>query len=715
MLTLSREVKNAIKLALALTIAYGISFYQDWANPYWAAFAIIFTNHSALGQSVGKAIQRLAGTIIATIFAFIIMALFIHNQWLFMLALSLYLLFFSYLCTGKKIPNLYKVTGFVCMVICISNSINSTNTFHAATLRILQTGMGIAIATIVNLLVWPEASSQRLITLTSTLLENARDQYKKNYDWIIRKKRYTDKDRLHIQARKMLIEFSEVLSGSTIDTPELMIKKKKWHYFADTLMQLFNEIEILRESRRKLENVAIKKIFINIAEVDLLIHKRITYLIERCSKRLPYTDFNTIKLESVPQELEKLSPLDRSTVEIIRQRVDNITYLCQELVECLALTKKKYPVNKNTEKHSFPIIDRERLIPAIRVVMTLWATFLIWKYTRIPGNTGFITMGTSFALGFLTSPKTPVTSVLKPAAISCICASIGYIFIIPQLNSYFSLAIVIFFFSFTIAYLFRKPQQTLSKLFCLAMTFAIVSITNPQQHLFLSLANKTIMFAIILLLLIIMSSLPESMYPGNVVFRLINSYWKNISSWFRCTDKSKTNIFTYHFQKSVPELTVMLLPDKLNDWTAAINTKRFPEIPATELDEINDIIRAVSIHTAKAELITSSISRDKLFNILENEFNSYKDKISATFSFFSKKQTANNEMKYQEILKYQQEANTKIGNIVSFHQHWTDNLQTDINKIYLLLGHYNAVITAIQRYLKILQRTNISILKEFRI
>jgi len=52
MITLSRRAKEAIKTALAMTIAYGISLGMGWENPYWAGFAVAMISRPAMSHSM---------------------------------------------------------------------------------------------------------------------------------------------------------------------------------------------------------------------------------------------------------------------------------------------------------------------------------------------------------------------------------------------------------------------------------------------------------------------------------------------------------------------------------------------------------------------------------------------------------------------------------------------------------------------------------------
>ena len=88
MILLSRRTKEAIKTALAMTIAYGIALSMDWDRPYWAAFAVAMVSLATIGQSLNKAALRMAGTLLAMIVALSLIALFAQDRWPFVLALS---------------------------------------------------------------------------------------------------------------------------------------------------------------------------------------------------------------------------------------------------------------------------------------------------------------------------------------------------------------------------------------------------------------------------------------------------------------------------------------------------------------------------------------------------------------------------------------------------------------------------------------------------
>ncbi|MGD8993001.1 MAG: FUSC family protein, partial [Desulfobacterales bacterium] len=88
MISLSTRAKNAIKPALGVVIAYGISLGMGWENPYWAGFAVAMISLSTSGQSLNKGTMRMLGTLVAAAAALTFIAWFPQDRWWFISVLS---------------------------------------------------------------------------------------------------------------------------------------------------------------------------------------------------------------------------------------------------------------------------------------------------------------------------------------------------------------------------------------------------------------------------------------------------------------------------------------------------------------------------------------------------------------------------------------------------------------------------------------------------
>ena len=85
---LSDRVKTAIKTALATVLAYGVALSMDWEHAYWAAFAVAFCTLSTVGESLNKGLLRLSGTLLGSLAAITLIALFPQDRWLFLIGMS---------------------------------------------------------------------------------------------------------------------------------------------------------------------------------------------------------------------------------------------------------------------------------------------------------------------------------------------------------------------------------------------------------------------------------------------------------------------------------------------------------------------------------------------------------------------------------------------------------------------------------------------------
>src|SRR5215510_10082530 len=87
---LSDPIKAAMKTALATVLAYGVALSMDWDNPHWAGFAVAFCSLSTVGESLNKGLLRLSGTLLGSLAALALIALFPQDRWAFLACMSVF-------------------------------------------------------------------------------------------------------------------------------------------------------------------------------------------------------------------------------------------------------------------------------------------------------------------------------------------------------------------------------------------------------------------------------------------------------------------------------------------------------------------------------------------------------------------------------------------------------------------------------------------------
>ena len=95
------QFKEAIKVSLAMVIAYYVAMRFAWLNPTWPAITVAVISTPTAGQSISKGLLRVGGTLMAFCAGLFFLALFPQERWYIFLAFTPYLAFVTYRMTGK--------------------------------------------------------------------------------------------------------------------------------------------------------------------------------------------------------------------------------------------------------------------------------------------------------------------------------------------------------------------------------------------------------------------------------------------------------------------------------------------------------------------------------------------------------------------------------------------------------------------------------------
>ncbi|MHC4854754.1 MAG: FUSC family protein, partial [Planctomycetota bacterium] len=99
--------------------------------------------------------QRIFGSILAVTVALMLVALFSQDRWLFILCMSLWLAFCTYMTGGARNNYFWLCAGFIASIIAMNAVPDPDHAFSLATSRLLETGLGIASYSLVAALLWP--------------------------------------------------------------------------------------------------------------------------------------------------------------------------------------------------------------------------------------------------------------------------------------------------------------------------------------------------------------------------------------------------------------------------------------------------------------------------------------------------------------------------------------------------------------------------------
>src|SRR5262245_60543662 len=139
----SDRIKTAIKTALATVLAYGVALSMDWENAHWAAFAVAFCTLSSAGESLNKGLLRLSGLLFVSLAAVTLIVLFPQDRWQFLIGMSIFTGFCTYMIPGTSRGYFWLVAGLSVPLIALSGGSDPLNDFQTAVTRTEETALGV--------------------------------------------------------------------------------------------------------------------------------------------------------------------------------------------------------------------------------------------------------------------------------------------------------------------------------------------------------------------------------------------------------------------------------------------------------------------------------------------------------------------------------------------------------------------------------------------
>ncbi len=582
MIKLTTRTKEAIKTGLAMAIAYGIALQMDWDRPYWAAFAVAFISLPTAGQSLHKGALRMLGTLVAGVAALTLLALFPQQRWWFMIFLSVYIGFCTYLMTGKKNQYFYQVMAFVCAIICFDGGVNSQNAFQTALARIQQTGMGIMVYTLVSVFLWPRTTggelnetSRKLVAVQRGLLETYRAL-------MTGKGSGVDFRSQRMQELQLISRLEQSLDGAEVDSYEVWAARRQWRRFLGESKTQMEICERWRESLSEIDQLDLGKLLPNLEVVCTELELRFEQIEGMLSGEAPAQALQPIALAVDKTELAARSHFERAALAVTKTQLDRLEALSRSLFDCvqdiMGFSRQPSKPSRDKKPQEGLALDPDRIGAVVRVLSGLWLAFLIWVYIDPPGHTSFVVMVVSLGLAFARFPQLRVSKTLLPALLSCGSAGVVYVFVMPHLSGYLQLGLMIFALTFGIAYLFHTPQQGLSRAFGLAFFAVLTSIANQQTYNFANFANSTTMIVLGLSLLLVTSYIPFLPQPEKAFLRLLRRFFRHAEFLMSrlALDRQPQRGWAGRWKMMLYQNDILGLPQKLAAWGGQIDQRLFP-------------------------------------------------------------------------------------------------------------------------------------------
>jgi len=581
MMTLSTRTKEAIKTGLAMAIAYAIALQMEWDRPYWAAFAVGMISLPAAGASLRKGILRMSGTLVAGVAALTLIALFAQERWWFMIALSVYVGFFTYMMMGRKNPYFYQVCAFVCVIICFDGAGDPVNSFQTAVTRIQETGMGILVYSLVIVFLWPLSTRDELNKVSLQLVTAQHGLFKTYRLMMTGGGPGTDFRSQSVQAVQLLTRLEPVLDAAEADSYDVWNVRYQWRRFLHESKALMDILARCQADFPDIEKFDLHRLLPNVEALSAELEMRFELIQGMLAGEAPERVPQSIALVIDKPELAMLSPFEKAALAVTKVQIERLESCSRGLFNCVEVIKgfsrKPLTVPREEALPAGLALDPDRFAAVIRVIAGLWLAFFIWVYIDPPGHDGFVVLVASMGLGMARFPQLRVSTAFLPVILSCLFAGGVYILVMPHLAGYLQLGTMIFAAIFGIAYLFSAPKQALFRLMALIYFPVITSIENQQTYSFEKAANTTLEAVLIIALLVVTWYIPYNRQPEKMFLRLLRRFFRQTGFLLSPTILyiGQTTGGGGWWERLRYRNDLLTIPDQLGIWGAMVDQRKF--------------------------------------------------------------------------------------------------------------------------------------------
>ena len=580
-MTLSTRAKEAIKTALAMTIAYAIALQMGWDRPYWAAFAVGMISLPAAGASLRKGVLRMSGTLVAGVVALTLIALFSQERWWFMIVLSVYVGFCTYMMMGKKNPYFYQVCAFVCVIICFDGAGDPVNSFQTAVTRIQETGMGIMVYSLVIVFLWPLNTRDELNKIIQQLVTAQRGLFKTYRLMMTGERAGTDFRSQSVQTVQVLTKLEPTLDAAEADSYDVWNVRHQWRRFLHESKALMGTLVRCQANFPDIEKFDLHKLLPNVETLCSELEMRFELIQGMLAGEAPERAPQSIPLVPDEAELATLSHFEKAALAVTKFQIERLEALSRELFDCIAnikgFSRQPFSVRREETLRAGLALDPDRFAAVIRVISGLWLAFLIWVYIDPPGHDGFVVLTVSMGLGMARFPQLRVSTAFLPVTLSCLFAGGLYLLVMPHLSGYLQLGTMIFIAIFGIAYIFSAPRQALSRIMALIFFAVITGINNQQTYSFGQVANTTLETVLIIALLVVTWYIPYNRQTEKMFLRLLRRFFRQAGFLVSPPTLSlgQTTGVAVRWERLRNRNDLLSIPGQLGTWGAMVDQRKF--------------------------------------------------------------------------------------------------------------------------------------------
>ncbi len=569
---LNDKMKFAIKAAASLVLVYLIGFAQGWSNITTAATTVmLIAAVGSLENAVMNGLLRVLGSIIGAIIGMVFIAIFPQERFLYLLVLSLAVTFVLHLTrTYKGDMTVFMLTGMTMMMM-FQNG-NTDNVFLYGVDKAFMTLFGIAVYTLVGILIWPVSDKKAEFEHAQQLAQALKKRYE------VRLEDEATQNRLHneaLQAQELLQKSIPQIPG----TMETNFSPAQWRSLMrdfkalDTLLSLLPTSGELSDFPKPVSHY-LKGFETVHSQIETLFDAIVKGWQEKQLIEIPKKAELSVDFEAS----EELTQLQRATLGSFALETKNLHALLSRIAKKLNALHRPEPTHfvddERIKTHAFDLLDPEHLKASVITFLIFWTAVVCWILFNPPGGFMVVVLATGLSVITVFTPVKPSLLIIV-FTLSFLFAAAAYVGILPYLDHGVELALFLFFYGF-IGFYFLPAQ--LSIFFLLGLV--TMNITNQMYYAFDIFLLVLTMFYAFLSLLLLFYYLPFSTKPERLFLILQKRFFSQslqLARYHFALIKGKARFWqkiAAHYNRRYLMNTVA----KMKLWAAQIDTAYFDDI-----------------------------------------------------------------------------------------------------------------------------------------
>ncbi|WP_427979630.1 FUSC family protein [Agarivorans sp.] len=435
---MSTANKQAIKVALSLTLAIVSALALGWDKVYWSALTvIIMANNETYGHSIRKGRHRVLGTIFGIILAFVALQLFSQAHIAFIACYLLFAATMCYLADDQYNGYLFRTIFTVTSIICFSSGFNGDLSFNYAILRIQETLLGVFCFSAVFTFIWPVRTEQVFFNGLAKLLAEAKQQAKLLEQHLTKSSDLAGEPAEAIQELDLaaLASLKELLSLPLSDSYLLRYQQAHWQHFIErlelSLLQLNQAITMANRGQIPSQEVP----------VLVVVLQRFIGRLERLLLAVDKLDVSVLdKVE------DALSLTDQASSDFAQQLLAADSYAAEALQRIRGAYRRRWRHNGDIGEKTQPWLKRlandveRRMLLVYKVVFSIGVGFALWIFIPLPGSFIFPMLSASFSFNLGIYPSEALKPIFWGFIISATLVLTQFVLLLPTLSEIWQLA-----------------------------------------------------------------------------------------------------------------------------------------------------------------------------------------------------------------------------------------------------------------------------------